>query len=374
MKPRLGSNSLHPVAYEEPFEQFKDVSESVQEHGTASSSCNESNYTIKSCGTEGICSSDERASSSAPSLDKSSALLLSLSPPSSGREACGKLVESVEASKTEKENLSDPAGDGLRLSHCLGEFRGMMGGKAMERPSPASRLSFVDRKWLERCQVFGELMAEERPGAGNQEVDLTKKQGDRRLEESKEDKKHRDDGLGEGEREEAGETRRGHIDRDEGLNGNNASKVSAAAQRKRKKDNEVKETRDGDSELERGLTAPEDDSCPKSRGTKKRGTKRQRQDDNVDGQGTEGRVKKRRRKGKKKEDNEEKPSSPEEGVVKKRRTKKKDEEEEERKQNTVVKKVGKEVIVFVAFFMVQLNAVRFPCEGPSRELVRRNRG
>ncbi|XP_077404749.1 ATP-dependent DNA helicase Q4 [Vanacampus margaritifer] len=37
------------------------------------------------------------------------------------------------------------------------------------RPSPANRLSFVDRKWLERCQVFGELVAEEKPGAGNQE-------------------------------------------------------------------------------------------------------------------------------------------------------------------------------------------------------------
>ncbi|KAM9776242.1 ATP-dependent DNA helicase Q4 isoform X1 [Syngnathus typhle] len=37
------------------------------------------------------------------------------------------------------------------------------------RPSPANRLSFVDRKWLERCQVFDELGAEEKPGAGNQE-------------------------------------------------------------------------------------------------------------------------------------------------------------------------------------------------------------
>ncbi|XP_019719004.1 ATP-dependent DNA helicase Q4 isoform X2 [Hippocampus comes] len=37
------------------------------------------------------------------------------------------------------------------------------------RPSPANRLSNVDKKWLERCQVFGELEAEEKPAAGNQE-------------------------------------------------------------------------------------------------------------------------------------------------------------------------------------------------------------
>nr|XP_057903009.1 ATP-dependent DNA helicase Q4 isoform X2 [Doryrhamphus excisus] len=52
----------------------------------------------------------------------------------------------------------------------LGGFR--VGMAAGPRPSPASRLSSVDKKWLERCQVFGEMGAEERPGAGNQERDL----------------------------------------------------------------------------------------------------------------------------------------------------------------------------------------------------------
>ncbi|XP_061521256.1 ATP-dependent DNA helicase Q4 isoform X2 [Phycodurus eques] len=47
---------------------------------------------------------------------------------------------------------------------------GRLGGAATAaRPSPANRLISVDRKWLERCQVFGELGAEEKPRAGNQE-------------------------------------------------------------------------------------------------------------------------------------------------------------------------------------------------------------
>ncbi|XP_077446233.1 ATP-dependent DNA helicase Q4 isoform X2 [Stigmatopora argus] len=41
------------------------------------------------------------------------------------------------------------------------------------KPSLASHLSGVDRKWLERCQVFGELGAKEKPGGGNQDASQT---------------------------------------------------------------------------------------------------------------------------------------------------------------------------------------------------------
>lgn len=46
-------------------------------------------------------------------------------------------------------------------------FRGVRGGGA--RASSISRLSLIDKKWLERCQVFGEMENEAKPGAGNQE-------------------------------------------------------------------------------------------------------------------------------------------------------------------------------------------------------------
>lgn len=46
-------------------------------------------------------------------------------------------------------------------------FREVRGNGA--RPSSISRLSLIDAKWLERCQVFGEMENEVKPGAGNQQ-------------------------------------------------------------------------------------------------------------------------------------------------------------------------------------------------------------
>ncbi|RVE67271.1 hypothetical protein OJAV_G00115640 [Oryzias javanicus] len=43
-------------------------------------------------------------------------------------------------------------------------------GAGVGRPTPARRLSLVDRRWLQRCQVFGEMSVEEPPAAGNQEM------------------------------------------------------------------------------------------------------------------------------------------------------------------------------------------------------------
>lgn len=63
--------------------------------------------------------------------------------------------------------------------------RGVAAG--LGRPTPAKRLSAVDRKWLQRCQVFGELCLEERPAAGNQEMKPEERREENRKEEGSED-------------------------------------------------------------------------------------------------------------------------------------------------------------------------------------------
>ncbi|KAI4818382.1 hypothetical protein KUCAC02_011725 [Chaenocephalus aceratus] len=99
--------------------------------------------------------------------------------------ATGKLNESIGALGDKEEHVDsfrtphkvdDEAGVGALISlrgspQVIAGFRGGMAGK----PSPASRLSFVDKKWLERCQVFGEMGAEVKPGAGNVEIDVEKR-------------------------------------------------------------------------------------------------------------------------------------------------------------------------------------------------------
>ncbi|XP_051926271.1 ATP-dependent DNA helicase Q4 isoform X1 [Hippocampus zosterae] len=61
--------------------------------------------------------------------------------------------------------------DSGTLPGALGpaDFGGLRIAATAGRPSPANRLSNVDTKWLERCQVFAELEAEGKPAAGNQE-------------------------------------------------------------------------------------------------------------------------------------------------------------------------------------------------------------
>lgn len=80
---------------------------------------------------------------------------------------------SVSPGRTQVSPMSsaDVEKDSGTLRGALGpaDLGGLRIAATAGRPSPANRLNNVDKKWLERCQVFGELGAEEKPAAGNQE-------------------------------------------------------------------------------------------------------------------------------------------------------------------------------------------------------------
>lgn len=308
-----------------------------------------------------------------PSPARSSALLASLSSPGRGGTSrgdlgtTGKLNGSIGAAvdkKEDAETLGTPqkgvgsAGVGplmgLRGSpQCLGGFRGGRGTGG--KPSPASRLGFVDRKWLERCQVFGELGAEVKPGAGNQEIDVEKRAERERGRET-DGKMHRD-GKEEMDAEEA---RSEMIDsgRDVASKSISSDKiVSDSLQhtgKSRRGEEEMKKK--GGEEMETRLTSPpvqeDNEISHKPKGTKKRGRKRQREGDDTKGETPEeGGVKKRRRNGKKKEESSDvNPSPAQEGGKKRRRKKKGDEDEEaEEKKET---KEPKKVSQFICFHLI----------------------
>ncbi|XP_071356791.1 ATP-dependent DNA helicase Q4 isoform X3 [Trachinotus anak] len=340
----LASKTLDPVEPEEPFEPFEPVREFSDEPSDAASGCGSSSN------SKIISSQNQNGSSLAPS----SALLSPLRSVETSREdvgTTGKLNDSKLASGEKKENsetLGTPhRGFGpLRGSpQFLGGLRGKCTGG---RPSPARRMSFVDRKWLERCQVFGEMGAEEIPGAGNLEMG-------RKVERETEGEMQGGKRVGEGEIGTEGE-RRGAVDlgRDEGFKSIASDKIGSDSAPKptRKSKGGQKEEKvkgKGDEEMQRGLTPPptsdgDGESSPKSKGTKKRGRKRQREGEDMEGEVTqEGGVKKKRRNGKKKEESSGLSSSPAQGEGKKRRAKKNVEEEgEEEKQTKVPKKVPQE--------------------------------
>ncbi|XP_019110342.1 ATP-dependent DNA helicase Q4 isoform X2 [Larimichthys crocea] len=364
----LDSPTLHPAEPEEQFKPFEPIGESCEEPGTSSSSCSSSNTDSNSCTSKMIRSQNLNTSCVPPSPARSSALLASLSSPGRGGTSrgdlgtTGKLNGSIGAAvdkKEDAETLGTPqkgvgsAGVGplmgLRGSpQCLGGFRGGRGTGG--KPSPASRLGFVDRKWLERCQVFGELGAEVKPGAGNQEIDVEKRAERERGRET-DGKMHRD-GKEEMDAEEA---RSETIDsrRDVASKSISSDKiVSDSLQhtgKSRRGEEEMKKK--GGEEMETRLTSPpvpEEDNeiSHKPKGTKKRGRKRQREGEDTKGETPEeGGVKKRRRNGKKKEESSDvNPSPAQEGGKKRRRKKKGDEDEEaeEKKETKEPKKVPQE--------------------------------
>ncbi|KAM9838217.1 ATP-dependent DNA helicase Q4 [Aulostomus maculatus] len=363
VKPRLGSlalSTLNSVEPEEPFEQFTPVRDSSK----APSCRSDSNNTGKDRG-----SCEEHTSNVAPSRG-TSALLSSLSHvgsvATSNGDASAKLNDSIEALEDTKGNaeiLEPPCGSiGAASAGSLVSFRGSpqlcgglregIRGKAIGgRPSPASRLSFLDRNWLERCQVFGEMGTEERPGAGNQEVDLRKKVSERKQEGGKDDENPSYDRVGEGAAEEEGERRVLSLEQEEDLNSvSKCSPKPGQLSARKKTENDIGQMREVDREIERGLratgsTEEECESIPQSKATKKSGRKRQREGD-TDGEMTEeGGVKKRRRNGKKKEENSEvDPSSAPSGGKKGRRKKngKEGVEAEEENKASVPKKVPQE--------------------------------
>ncbi|XP_032391324.1 ATP-dependent DNA helicase Q4 isoform X2 [Etheostoma spectabile] len=366
----LVSNTPQKVEPEEPFQPFEPVGESCEEPASAASSCST---------TSKVNSSEyPNVSSVAPSPARSSALLSSLSSPcrvGSSRVdvgAAGKLNESIGASGDRKEHvetlvtphkgISDAdVGNliSLRGSPWVpGSFRGEMESRGIGvRASPASRLSFVDRNWLERCQVFGEMRAEVKPGAGNQEIHLEKEGEGRRETEGKiqgDGKVEKEDMDAEGESREAID-----LGRDTGLKSITSDRIVSDSAPKPSLQNtgknrgvgkEKAKWKDGE-EMEQGLSpplTPEDDTVTshKFKGTKKKGRKRQRVEENMQGETTEeGGVKKRRRNGKKKEESSDVNPSPAQVGGKKRRTMKKgveDGEAEEEKETKEPKKVPQE--------------------------------
>nr|XP_033492417.1 ATP-dependent DNA helicase Q4 isoform X1 [Epinephelus lanceolatus] len=359
----VASKTIQPVEPEEPFEPFKSFGESCEEPPSAASrySCNTISSS-KSSTSKVISSQNPNVSSSAPSPARSSSLLLSLSSPcrTGGVEATGKLNESKVASGDKKENvetlgtphkITSDAVIGTPVSlrgspWVVGGFKGGLGGRGFGgKPSPASRLSSVDKKWLERCQVFGEMEAEVKPGAGNQEVVLDKRgEGDERVEKEKiQTEGEGRDTIDLGKDEASKSVASDKIVSDNGL------KPTLQHDGKSRGGGEEKAKRKRGEEMERALTPPpmsEDDNEISHKSTKKRGRKRQREGENMEGEPTEeGGVKKRRRNNKKKEESSDVNPSPAQEGGKKRRAKKKadeDGEAEEEKETKEPKKVPQE--------------------------------
>lgn len=336
----LHSPTLQPAEPEDQFEQFEPVRESCDDPVCATNSF--SSVHIKSSFNKITGSENPDASSLTPPRARSSTLLSSLSSPAKVGISGGDL--------------------GLRETpQALGSFRGGLGGRGSgARPSPASRLSFIDKKWLERCQVFGEMEADARPVAGNQEIvldQMAKGQKGREMDRKIQEERVENDVLGaKSEATELGiEEEFKSIAGDKKV-GDSVPKPSQQPTNKKEGEEEVNERRD-EERGPRSSPTPEDKNefDNKSRLTKKKGRKRQREGENMEGDvSEEGGVKKRQRNAKNKESSGVN-LSPAPAERKKRRAKKKeDEEAKEEKDTKVPKKVNEFTfmsahIVFIFF-------------------------
>ncbi|XP_017275953.1 ATP-dependent DNA helicase Q4 [Kryptolebias marmoratus] len=326
MKPCQGllpSKLLRSGEPEEKFKPFEPVPDAV-------SSCSNTN----SDGDSKDISSKLKPTSTTSPPTTSSALLLSLSPQHKF-ESTEKLIKSAGDREDGSHMLESP-----HRSPDPGPSASFSGG-LVKRPSLANRLSFVDRKWLERCQVFGEMEAEERPGGGNQEIKMeTREKKEQETEAGR---------AGKDEKDEDGERRELKDFETEERFANDVPKSARQHTGKSKGEGERKGKRNKDEEMERGeaeLAAPGGDgeSRPKSQSAKKRSRKRQREGDNTEGSSpVEEGVKKKRRNRKMKEENS--VNSNDGGGQKKRRAKRKEkdhEEEDEEKETKVPTKVPQE--------------------------------
>ncbi|XP_061598358.1 ATP-dependent DNA helicase Q4 [Cololabis saira] len=353
MKACQRSLTSKPAPPEEPEDQFKPFQAETPD-------------SVSSFSSNGYKSIDQDSSShfSPTRLTSTtpSSLLSSLSPKSTFgtlNEVSGakeKLNENTGSLRDQKENL-------VSLEHPdrsidSGISAGFKGGPpllkegSVGRPSPARRLTLVDKKWLQRCQVFGELEAEEKPGAGNHDIKM-----DKRIE------KEREPGTGvqtagkEDVEEKESFERDGKLSvviRDK-LVGENESQSAQQSLGKAKGGGEGKEKKkkkkkmDGEVERAPELVVRADDdnqSSPKTKTVKKRARKRMREGDDMEDNTTEeGMVKKKRRNSKKKEETPiANTNSTTAGRAKKKRSKKKgeDEEDEDAKEPEVPKKAPTE--------------------------------
>ncbi|XP_047460205.1 ATP-dependent DNA helicase Q4 isoform X2 [Mugil cephalus] len=358
-KPCLGSSSsktFQPVESEEPFEPFEPVRLSSDEPADAASICT----TSSSSNDNGLISKDGHsrfsASTEAPSTATTPGRLSSLSPPCTVGTSKGVVGDKKENGEILQTQGTDSEGAGTEVDmkgtpHFIGGFRGGIVGRGLGgRPSPASRLNFLDRKWLERCQVFGEMGAEEKPVSGNKEIIVEKRENVQETggKMQKGERAGKEETDMESERNQLLDLGRDEIITSDTMISDDAPKsAQQKAAGKGKGGRRGGEKRKKGEEIEKKTDAePENDVTisPKPKGTKKR-RKRQREEDDMDGDATEeGGVKKRRRNVKKKEGDSEVNSSPANGGKKKRSKKKggEDGEGEEEKEASVPKKVPQE--------------------------------
>lgn len=355
------SATPQPVEPEDQFEPFEPFTASCDdpEHTTSSlSDCG--SRQSKSILSKTISSRKENAFSLGLPTPRKSTLLSSLSSSPekveiSGRDVCLKETPQV-----------------------LGGLRGGVGVSG-SRPSPASRLSFIDKKWLERCQVFGEMEADVKPGAGNQEV--VKKGGDEgemqeNIQGERVEKVEKD----------AREARRDATENDEEFKSitsdkdvtKNAPKPHQTAAKSKKVKKKIDDEQG--SELT-ALPIAEDENklSNRSKSSKKGGRKRQREEENAEGALLEeGGVKKRRRNAKSKEETSGGDPDAAQAGGKKRKAKKKEDENGEEKvdgDTKVPKKVSKEISLYSCNYTVFFGASKLKhhsCQASTGELIRRN--
>lgn len=311
----LASKVLHTVEPEEHFEPFKpepELGDGVNSFSNTAS-VDESRRSVSS-------SPFQIVKTSFPT--RSSSLFSPLSPPCA-TETTGK--ENEAAGDKEGNSHSDSpitsidtgAAVGFKLSPpLLGGSRGSL----VKRPSLANRLSFIDSNWLERCQVFGELEAEEIPGGGNQEIP------DKKLQEKDilEEKAERDLKA---EKNQSVDFTEEKLANPVGDNTTNCAQEDAE---------EGKRVKAGEIDREQSSLLPDDDSedRQKSESTKKRMRKRQREGDDMV-EGVKEGAKKRRRNNKNKEESETLSSnSTDGGEGKKKKTKGKDPSEGDEEEAT----------------------------------------
>ncbi|XP_055013527.1 ATP-dependent DNA helicase Q4 [Boleophthalmus pectinirostris] len=338
--PRLNSSSLASWSVpseepEEPFEPFAAFTE-----------------------TTNSISENEPALSPAPSTGRKSSLFSSLSPSKSletttessnyqnGNKVNGKTIQTPLKNNVEELDLNGLKG----TPKFSNSYRGGIGGKiTAAKPFLANRMTHIDQKWLERCQVFGELGAEEKPVVGNKDVFIEQKQ-------DKKDKEELELKLNQVEIEKV--YTKDSSSQSTGSDGGQEVKLASSVlksevnksekqrvQRKRKSktvDNEIKEM---NMDLEPSGMTPPLTSEEGVKATKRKGRKRQRQGEEEEGGGEEEvtEAKKKRRRKKKDADGEVNDQSPK--PVKKQRAKKKrdeDGEEEEEKKEKEPKKPPQE--------------------------------
>lgn len=234
--------------------------------------------------------------------------------------------------------------------------RGMVGGT---RPSPASRLSLIDRKWLERCQVFAEMEAEVKPGAGNHENLLHKRV-------------IKDKRVGSEEKDTEGRSDTGELGIDEGFKGTPTAKNTGIQTPKPSEFQMQDNVNSRGDMVETGVipsskTEDGNELSNKSKDTKKRGRKREREGEIS----VEGGVKKRQRKAKN-EESSDVHLSPLQAGGKKRRTKKKEDGETKEERDT---KLPQKVTLYSCqpdVFNVKITSIHHSCQGSEGELVRRS--